>query len=337
MNKKSIFAILSISILAIVFSIFQSTRQIDLTSAAYSSARPANGHSWTEMECNSSLCVTGGNIGIGTDSPTVKLEVSGTVKATDVCNSSGICLSNFSSITNSCGTAAKTYSASDTAYSGTYCFLGSPTPTTPSFPDQGGSTTWTCPVSSGSPMSCTATRTLPVNGVCGTANGKVYNMTVTSYGSDTICSSGTYDTPSFPTQSNITVSWTCTGTGGGTSANCSASVKNCASAGGTVYSCGSSGSCCMFSGSDVSCPSGWSQLGSWSTTTPSTAYSTIIPGSDGNNTFCDNACPSVGGHAWSNTAQEYCVQYNCMYSTCWSGCIVPTTYHYAPRTQIGCY
>lgn len=330
--------VLSIPFLILGFSIYQYTRELqaEQASAAYSTSKPANGHLWSEMECTSSLCVIGENVGIGTDSPTTKLQVSGTVKANDVCNDAGICLSAFASVTNACGPAAKTYSATDTAFSGDYCYLGTPNPTTPTFPAQGGSTTWTCPMVS-TPVSCTATRALPVNGACGTANGKTYTMLVTSYGSDTICTSGTYSTPAFPSQSSPTISWTCAGSGGGTSANCSASVKSCAAAGGSVYSCGASGTCCMFSGSNVSCPSGWNQLGNWSTTVtnPGGTYNATCCSGDCNCTFlCGAACPVVPGHAWGNAPQESCQQ-TCMYSTCFCGNI-PFIF-YANRTQIGCY
>jgi len=338
MNKRVFLVILSIPFLIIGLSILQYTRELrtEQASAAYSTSKPANGHSWSEMECTSNLCVTGENIGIGTDSPTTKLQVSGTVKATDVCNEAGICLSAFASVTNACGPAAKAYTATDTTFSGDYCYLGTPNPATPAFPAQGGSTTWTCPMVS-TPVSCTATRALPVNGACGTANGKTYTMLVSSYGSDTICTSGTYSTPAFPSQSSPTISWTCAGSGGGTSANCSASVKSCSAAGGTVYSCGASGTCCMFSGSNVSCPSGWSQLGNWSTTVTNPGGTNSGVCCNGECTcqiLCNAACPEVPGHAWGNAPQESCQQ-TCFYSSCW--CDYHPRYFYANRTQIGCY
>jgi len=64
-----------------------------------------------------------------------------------------------------CGPAAKSYVATDTAFSGAFCTPSgsNPTPSSPSFPAQGGSTTWTCSgVSGGSPSgTCTATRASP--------------------------------------------------------------------------------------------------------------------------------------------------------------------------------
>ena len=66
---------------------------------AYQSSKPANGHSWSEMQCTSDMCMAGGNVGIGTDSPAKKLEVNGDILASgtghDVCNAAGACLSQL--------------------------------------------------------------------------------------------------------------------------------------------------------------------------------------------------------------------------------------------------
>jgi hypothetical protein len=123
MNKKSIIFFSLITLVALSVTAYQyfNTFEADFAKA-YTSGKPANGHLWTEMECSQGLCVTSGNnvgigtdspadkldvtgnvgvtgniiasgsVGIGTASPTNKLEVSGTIKGTDVC-SSGICLS----------------------------------------------------------------------------------------------------------------------------------------------------------------------------------------------------------------------------------------------------
>lgn len=50
---------------------------------AYTSSKPANGHSWSEMECTSGLCITADNkVGIGTDAPAQKLSVAGMIETT---------------------------------------------------------------------------------------------------------------------------------------------------------------------------------------------------------------------------------------------------------------
>jgi hypothetical protein len=97
-------------------------------------------------------------VGIGTDNPVTKLQVNGVIRGTDVCNNVGYCLSSLVGLTNACGTAAKNYLASDTAYSGTYCVADNPTPNPPIFPELGGAKTWTCPVPNGTPVNCSATR-----------------------------------------------------------------------------------------------------------------------------------------------------------------------------------
>ena len=72
----------------------------------------------------------------------------------------------------------------------------------------------------------TCTVAVPVNGVCGTAS-KAYPYTAISFGSDTLCLSGTQSlSPTFPA-SGHSVTWTCTGSNGGvTSGTCTASTAN---------------------------------------------------------------------------------------------------------------
>ncbi|MFA5086177.1 MAG: type II secretion system protein [Candidatus Paceibacterota bacterium] len=205
--------------------------------------------------------------------------------------------------------------------------------------DAAGYFTWNCAGVNEGVTSETCMANKKENGQCGSASGKTYTIIETSYGSDTICTSGTYAQPSFPTQSNLTVSWTCSGTYGGTAVSCSASMKSCSGAGGSVTSCGGT-PCCLFGSS---CPSGWSQYGNWSTTTPSSAFDMNgQPCSSEHNYGCwySSPCPSVGGHSWNNIAQECCTQVcQCMSVFCCEGYYMYPAYFTgcAPRTQIGCY
>lgn len=61
-----------------------------------------------------------------------------------------------------CGPAATNYTATQTSYAGAYCSTGNPS-TTPAFPAQGSSSSWTCDGTGGGPSSatCTATRAAP--------------------------------------------------------------------------------------------------------------------------------------------------------------------------------
>ncbi len=63
-------------------------------------------------------------------------------------------------INGSCGTAAKTYTSTQTAYTGTFCSAGTVFPTSPTFfPAPGSSISWQCDGSNrGTSASCTATR-----------------------------------------------------------------------------------------------------------------------------------------------------------------------------------
>lgn len=82
---------------------------------------------------------------------------------------------------------------------------------------------WTCyGVNGGHDASCVAGG--PEDGVCGTADGKVYPNDVFSYGTDTQCSGGFPSSPLFPSAVGSSVSWTCDGIrGSNTSDTCSAS------------------------------------------------------------------------------------------------------------------
>jgi hypothetical protein len=51
------------------------------------------GSNWTVSGSN--IYRSSGNVGIGTASPSQKLEVNGIVKAADFCNQEGKCISNF--------------------------------------------------------------------------------------------------------------------------------------------------------------------------------------------------------------------------------------------------
>jgi hypothetical protein len=102
--NKNLTIICSILVLTILATAFQYVNVLKSEIVdAYSALKPANGHSWSEMECTSGLCVTSDNkVGIGTDSPSQKLEVNGTILGdTDVCNGSGACLSQITAFIGS--------------------------------------------------------------------------------------------------------------------------------------------------------------------------------------------------------------------------------------------
>ena len=298
------------------------------------------------------MCITSDNkVGIGTDSPTTKLDVNGTIRGTDVCNTTGNCLSALATLTNACGAAATTYIYTATGFSGTYCVMGVSTPAAPTFPAAGSSTTWTCPVTSGSPVSCTATHTAaPVNGVCGAA-AVAYPYSSSAL-SGALCSTGTASptNPSFPAAGSST-SWSCLGTNGGASPSCTASRNNplplvnsthneqdCITAGGTVVAANGSYNQCRFNTSV--CPSLWTQFNNWSTNTEVTCtycptFGLFYAGA-GCTCGPTTATCTATGNAWGNSRASCSVPLlSCSDAgglkstggyTCW-----PTT------TQIGCY
>ena len=187
--------------------------------------------------------------GIGTASPAGPTFPAVGNSTTWVCNgvyggtASGNCTAIHSSTRNgACGTAnGRTYLQADTAW-GTYTQCSVGTPSTTTFPAAGSSTTWTCSGVAGGSQSGNCTANHAKNGVCGTASGKTYASSATAYSPDVQCSSGTSSNTAFPAQ-NSSITWTCSGTNGGTaSGNCTASrsapVVNgqCGTASGKTYS-----------------------------------------------------------------------------------------------------
>jgi len=97
-------------------------------------------------------------------------------------NSAGVKVSDSVTVTvivvnADCGTAAKTYPGTDTAYSGSACSFGT-TGSLPTFPPIGGSSTWTCSGSGGgSTVTCTAIRNAISCGGVVPSNATAYNGT----------------------------------------------------------------------------------------------------------------------------------------------------------------
>ncbi|VVB74865.1 Uncharacterised protein [uncultured archaeon] len=115
--------------------------------------------------------------------------------------------------------------------SNVFCKNGNPSPASPVFPAMGETVYWACGglpytfkgasfYGFTAPDTCYAKRSYPPNGVCGTANGKIYSESITGFGSDTLCAAGQSSGAIFPAVGS-TSAWTCAGTS--TTATCSAS------------------------------------------------------------------------------------------------------------------
>jgi len=311
--------------------------------------------SWNTGGANQFSAVSG-NVGIGTNSPEKKLDVVGNVGVTgnisasgDICNGAGNCLGALASLTNACGGAATTYAYSATGFSGAYCLMGASTPASPAWPAAGASTSWTCPVASGSPISCTATHSpAPVNGLCGPA-ATTYPYSASGF-SGALCSTGAASpaSPSFPAVGSSS-SWSCLGANGGVSPSCTASRSNpallaggvhtepqCIAAGGTVVGTDGVANQCKFTG--ASCPTGWMWFGAWTSTSASTCDGRICSGSG-------STCTTGSHSGFAGVAPETCGYtlvtavwcYNC--PNCCNSCNGGSTSATctAAITQIGCY
>jgi hypothetical protein len=343
MKKQHLFIVSIIIFMGLVFGIYQYFQVFETENvSAVNIGTPIAGHPWSQMECSSdTLCIDTVNkrLGIGTNNPTKALDVRGDgVFTGDVCNGTGNCLSALATLTNACGAAATNYIYSASAFSGSYCSIGTSTPTTPSFPAAGASTTWTCPVANDPthPISCTATHAAaPVNGVCGAAATN-YVYSATAY-SGLLCSTGTANTnPAFPTVGSSS-SWSCLGTNGGSSPSCTASRANplplvnsmhtelsCTDAGGTVVASDVSYSQCRFNA--AACPTGWTRYKSF-----------------GANGACGFSCSITPAASWGNppsaiTCYNYpsCPYLGCGDLGCYGNCdwLVSCS---GALAQVGCY
>ncbi|MCD4771591.1 hypothetical protein K8R30_04235 [archaeon] len=139
---------------------------------------------------------------------------------------------------------------------------------------------------------------------------------------------------------------TCVGAGAGFDLLYGAhSSEQCTNLAGTVVDAGA-GDICKFPSS--SCPAGWAQYGSWSTTTSNSADCDAHRLYVGDDTTCsrrpyEGPICYTGGHAFSDTARESCTStYNLVgwdvSAHCAPGCTGPNfVTAYAHITEMGCY
>ena len=127
------------------------------------------------------------------------------------------------SVNGVCGNAnGKNYNHDVTDYTpDVQCSSGTSSNT--AFPASGATASWNCEgLYGGSSASCSASRkSTPVNGVCGSANGKTYSLTATAYAPHLQCAVGLSTNTAFPAIGE-TVSWQCQGENGGANPSCSA-------------------------------------------------------------------------------------------------------------------
>jgi|GEM_PF-2697865 len=112
-KKYRTFFLVFLIIVAFGSGIFQYIKTFQSEIAkAYDGTKPNIGHSWSEMQCTSDLCIddVSHEVGIGTDNPTEKLEVTGNVKASgSICGANG-CVGEFElgTASTTCDSSTKT-------------------------------------------------------------------------------------------------------------------------------------------------------------------------------------------------------------------------------------
>ncbi len=125
---KTILVTLSFLIVLVGVELYQYSQTNKIYPISASSTIPNPGHTWSSMECSSdSLCIntTNNYVGIGTDSPSSKLEVGGNIKLSGV--SPTYKITNVAAPTSESDVATKQYvdAASSTQY--TSCYVVSST------------------------------------------------------------------------------------------------------------------------------------------------------------------------------------------------------------------
>lgn len=158
------------------------------------------------------------------------------------CNGSGgganaFCSASKASpvINGICGSANRTFATTENTWGAySFCSQGTASPANPTFPVAGSSVSWSCNGSGGGLSSlCSASKTIPtISGSCGSSNGGTFSTSPTT----NLCLSGAASAVA----GSGPWSWTCNGSGGGTTASCSAN-KTCIPAY-SVYTCSKSSS-----------------------------------------------------------------------------------------------
>lgn len=253
MNKSNTFIIAFVSLLGLSLAIYQYVNELQAELASAASSKPANGHIWSEMECNDGLCVTGGDkVGIGATSPEYKLDVGGQINA-----SGGLCI-------------AKDCKTSWSAVGGAW---------TTSSSNIYNSNTGNVGIGTDSPI-----KKLEVKGdilssgdVCSTGGKCLSSMFLTNIliGNNLSCPTGqtmimksylgtwyTADNANITTWDKISCGKVVSGDGSIFLYKDSHTANQCTSAGGKVENDGSS--FCRFAAS--SCPGGWNTYKNWKTT-----------------------------------------------------------------------
>ena len=158
---------------------------------------------------------------------------------TEYCNASR---SSQTIIVPTCGSAAKIYPYTATAFDGLFCSPGTLS-SIPNFPEAGSSVSWNCygndttnSVTCSAQKEASTTTSAPT---CGTAHGKTFPATSTGWGNHTQCTVGTPYPATFPTTSG-TFSWTCyvSGTDSTTSNSITCSAQKEASTTTSAPACG---------------------------------------------------------------------------------------------------
>ncbi len=350
MNKKNLIFIASISLLALSLSVFQYVKQFqtEFTSAAYSTTKPANGHTWSEMECSSTLCLTGGNTGLGTSTPGYKLDIQGgQINASDGLCIAGDYKTSWSAISSPSvwTTSGNNIYNSNTGnvgigvtnpgvkldVNGKIIMRDETVGTDPSntLITKGYLSSYTSPVTkvlTGTNPVCSGTDTIMR---CNNASPCVWYDADQSLGSWTKVMCGPKMASS---SSDVFLVYK-----NHTTAQCSSTTYG--GVAGVPIDTGSGNYICKFNASScssVSAPSGtagWTLYGNYTTTTPSSITS-----------YQSCASCTTSSHSFSNTAPE-----TCSYCYCYSGyygCVGCGTLHCgsavnegttAVVTQVGCY
>jgi hypothetical protein len=326
MNKK-ILIISLVFFLGLSFVAYQYIKelQLEFTNAAYSTSKPANGHSWSEMECTSGICIVEGNTGMGTFNPGYKLDVQGG----QINASGGLCIAGDCKVN--------------------WAAVSSPSVWTTSSTTIYNSNTGNVGIGTASPS-----QKLEVNGsILASGTGDICNGAGKCLNSVFQTNSIAGTNPTCPTgqtaimKANAGIWYTATATQVASSwsqVTCGSVMttdgtpllmvgnhtqQQCVTAGGTVVSAGGTDTQCRFEGS--SCPSNWTH-NTWCTMGANTCCAGKCDSTCGNSGCCTSA-----SKAWGESCTSTCTYISWGWSGM-SGCYSCGNYTCtSPILQVGCY